>query len=604
MKPQPLIDPLALASISTFKSPVLDHQGKRVAYYSDLSGKNELFVLNLETGQSQCVSSDEQGRTTIVKPVWSRDGEKLIFAKDDGGNEQYGLHILDLSSGEVTDIDTPEGQNIPIEVSPDNSTLTFNNVSRKRQMNLWVAPLSGGSPKRLTEHTQPVHGGYWHPDGDWIVFGANESDNYENGDFYRINPSGEEKSIIFSIKEGSLDGGWPFDQSGKTMAVASNASGQWQPGVMDWENNEIKWFGDKHTNESPTSISPNGKQLLTIKEKDGASTPLLYDLEKGTSRQLTLPAGVVSMAEFIDDETLFLSHQDPQSASRLLVYELAEDTFEEALCPSYGELDSSTFSPGEHVYFESTDGLKIGAILHLPDKERYPGKRPGILCVHGGPNVHRSLGFNPLCKLLTDSGYVVLEPNYRGSTGYGKEFSEKNRKDLGGGDVQDLVAGANFLKTQELVLENKVAIMGGSYGGYLTYQAMVTQPELWAAGIAIVGITDWKLLYDTSAKHFQTKIEQLFGPYETTKDLLKDRSPLTRAHQLKAPLLMVQGQNDPRCPVEQARVFKDKLLELGKVEGKDFEYLELEDIGHGSTLKGDKAKLWRRYLDYLAKHLY
>ena len=604
MKPQPLIDPLALASISTFKSPVLDHQGKRVAYYSDLSGKNELFVLDLETGQSQCVSSDEQGRTTIVKPVWSRDGNKLIFAKDDGGNEQYGLHILDLSSGEITDIDTPEGQNIPIEVSPDNSTLSFNNVSRKMQMNLWTASLTGGGPKRLTEHTQPVHGGYWHPDGNWIVFGANESDNYENGDFYRISPSGEEKKIIFSIKDGSLDGGWPFDQSGKTMAVASNATGQWQPGVMDWQNNEIKWFGDKQTNESPTDISPNGNQLLTIKEKDGASTPLLYDLEKGTSRHLALPEGVVAIAKFIDEETLFLSHQDPQKASRLLVYDLADDTFKEALCPSYGKLESSVFSPGEHVYYESTDGLKIGAILHRPDKKRYPGKRPGVLCVHGGPNVHRSLGFNPLCKLLTDSGYVVLEPNYRGSTGYGKEFSEKNRKDLGGGDVQDLVAGANFLKAQKLVLENKVAVMGGSYGGYLTYQAMVTQPELWAAGIAIVGITDWKLLYDTSAKHFQTKIEQLFGPYETTKDLLIDRSPITRAHQLKAPLLMVQGQNDPRCPVEQARVFKDKLLELGKVEGKDFEYLELEDIGHGSTLKGDKAKLWRRYLDYLGKHLY
>ena len=563
MKPKPLIDPLSLASISTYKAPVVDHQGNMVAYYSDCSGKNELFVLEISSGKTSCVSSDEQGRTTLVRPVWSRDGKKLVFGRDEGGNEQYGLHLLDLSSGEVSDIETPEGQNIPLEISPDNTTLTFNNVSRTSQMNLWLVPLSGGVPKKLTEHDKPVHGGFWHPSGDWIVYGANESPNYENGDFYRIDPTGQGEEIIFRIKEGSLDGGWPFDGTGQKMVVSSNEKGQWQPGVMDWESREVCWFGDNEANESPTSLSPDGRSLLTIRERDGASAPLVYDLENGTSRELSIPNGVVAIAEFLNNDTLLLSHQDPQRSSHLLTYDLKDDSFKEVLGPSYGDLSPDLFSPGEHIYYKSGDGLKIGAILHRPDSKRYPGKRPAVLCVHGGPNVHRSLAFNPLAKLLTDFGYVVLEPNYRGSTGYGKEFSEKNRKDLGGGDVRDLVAGVEYLKEKSLAITNKIAIMGGSYGGYLTYQAMVTQPELWVAGVAIVGITDWKLLYDTSARHFQTKIEQLFGLPESALDLLIERSPITYAHQLKAPLLMVQGKNDPSLSCRAGKSIQGQASRFG-----------------------------------------
>jgi len=273
-----------------------------------------------------------------------------------------------------------------------------------------------------------------------------------------------------------------------------------------------------------------------------------------------------------------------------------------------GDLDAKYIAPDDYVEYSSTDGLTIGAILYKP-KDTEPGvKLPALVEVHGGPTGQYFRTFSMFDQILLNNGFVILKPNFRGSTGYGREFQDMNIQDIGGGDLEDVVAGVDFLKTLDYIDPERIGIFGGSYGGYMTFWATVKRPELWKAGAASIGITDWKLLYEESMPHFKHYLHMMFGLIEENEELYKERSPVNFVENLKAPLLIVHGANDPRCPLSQASVYRDKLLNLGWKEGKEgektFEYLVFGDIGHGGyTDQEFRIRSFKVVLDFFKRRL-
>ena len=169
----------------------------------------------------------------------------------------------------------------------------------------------------------------------------------------------------------------------------------------------------------------------------------------------------------------------------------------------------------------------------------------------------------------------------------------------GGGDLEDVAAGVQYLKSIGFVDPGRVAVFGGSYGGYMTFMAVVKKPDLWKAGIAWIGITDLHRLYNKSMEHFKYYLRRLMGDPEENAKLWRDRSAINFARNLKAKLLILHGVNDPRCPVEQSRIFRDRLLELGYEEGEDFEYVEFADVGHASSDVDQKTATYRIIVDFL-----
>ncbi|HAV75986.1 MAG TPA: hypothetical protein DCX53_01385 [Anaerolineae bacterium] len=257
------------------------------------------------------------------------------------------------------------------------------------------------------------------------------------------------------------------------------------------------------------------------------------------------------------------------------------------------ELSSKVFFMPVEINYESMDGVKIPALLFRP--KQIPA--PAVVMIHGGPNWHYSADWNPIMAYLVSHGYIVLCPNYRGSTGYGREWQYAAQFDMGGVDTRDVAAGAQYLLGEGLA--RKVAVTGRSHGGYLTMTCLTQFPELWVAGSAVVPFTNWFKSHDDSREDLQHwNIENMGDPKENYERWY-NASPYFFLKNIQAPVQMICGSNDPRCPASDSMETRDKLLELGK----DVELLLYEDEGHSFLKIENVLESETKRAEFLARAL-
>ena len=316
-----------------------------------------------------------------------------------------------------------------------------------------------------------------------------------------------------------------------------------------------------------------------------------------------MPPGSTTRAQFaLDDSILVLDRTTAKRQFELYTIPVREGRSRSLTPADYGTMNPDEFVDMTHIHYCSSDGLSIPAILCKPESSSVDLPPALVLC-HGGPWAQASIGFMPLVQYLVSHGFTVLIPNFRGSTGYGRKFFDASYKDWGGGDLQDVVAGAEYLIRDGKVDPERIACFGGSYGGYMTYMAVTKTPDVWKAGVAWVGLTDLLAAHEESPAGLKQVYELMMGDPVENEALWRDRSPIHFAENLKAKLLIIHGVNDPRCPISQARTFRDRLLEHGFVEGDDFNYVELDKIGHGSSDIEQALHTFRTITDFLIENV-
>lgn len=610
---QPRILLEELCRLPSFFLPSVSWKGDQVAFYWDKTGRMELHVMDLATKQTRQISHGEVPTALRAGFAWSRDDKSIVFAKDAGGNEQHDLYTIDVATSKVTQLtNDPDAQEFVVQFSPDDRWISV--LTNKRhpaapdkpgQLNLWKMRADGTDYAPLTRFGFPVFGGAWSPNGTQLAFSTNEDpSNLKNLDVYTINADGSGAKKIFSAKPGSQDGISDWHPDGKRVAVTSDASGTPRAGILEIASGQVRWLGKDGVEEHPGKFSKDGKTLSALRNFESQVRPVLYDVATGEAREPKLDPGISTVVGFLEnDRKLLVGYQSETRRSELASYDLATDTLETLLAADYGSIDPAIFVTGEHVYYPTFDGKKIPAIVYKP-RDIAPGEKlPAIVHVHGGPTAQWFRGFDPFAQFLADRGFVVIEPNIRGSSGYGVEFRDAALKDWGGADLEDVAKAAEYLKTLPYVDASRLVVFGGSYGGFMTFIAATKKPDLWRAAVAWVGISDLHKLYAKSMEHFKYYFREQMGDPEKDFALWRDRSAIEFADKLTAKLLMVHGVNDPRCPVEQSQVFRDRLIELGKKEGEDFEYVELADEGHGSSDIKQKIRTFRILADYLEKVL-
>jgi len=610
-----------LASLPTFHHPTASPGGDEVAVYYDGTGRNELHLIDAETGELTQISDGEVPRNARWPVEWGAAGERVFFHRDDAGDEQNDVYAIDRS-GEVEAVVEMDGQVTIADVGEDGETLLVGS-SAGGQMNLYRHDLPSGETTKVTDYERAAWGGLLSPDCDRIAYATNETDVFENMDAYVANVDGSAPRTLGIGETGAeaMPADWGPD--GERLLVSDNTEDLSRCGVYDLESDDVTWYGDLDAVEEPVAFLPDGERFLAHRTRDAAVVPLVYDVETGEGRELDVPEGVTQYHgrqggdPVLGDDRVLLTHTTADRRPELLAYDLDADEHELLLEAEYGDLDPDRFADAEFFTFEShgvdgfqpsarqtesEDGLEIEALLY--DSGERPS--PAIVKPHGGPRAQDTRSFDLYTQFLVSQGYSVLEVNYRGSTGRGREFVELLYDDWGGDEQADIAEGARLLGEKDWVDEDRVAVFGGSYGGYSAYCQMTMYPELYDAGVAWIGLTDLEHMFQNTMPHYRTELlEKNMGTPEENPELYRDRSPVNHAENLSAPLLMVHGVNDRRVPVSQARIFRDELLDLGFAEGEDgdFEYVELGEEGHASSDIDQKIRLFEILADFLDRRL-
>jgi dipeptidyl aminopeptidase/acylaminoacyl peptidase len=337
---------------------------------------------------------------------------------------------------------------------------------------------------------------------------------------------------------------------------------------------------------------PDGSALLLAHEHLGQRSLLRYELATDTVEHIALGTGTVSDARVRPDRSLWYVFESSSQPQAVRSRTEAGDTL--MLTPP-----GDPAPPGAHfrsLHYPNGEGDDVHAFLAEPAGDR---PYPLVVDVHGGPHWQVSDTFDPFVQAWVDHGFAVLMPNYRGSTGYGKRWQDALEGDPGRPELIDLGAGRDYAIAEGIADPERVVLSGGSWGGYLTLQGIGTQPQSWSAAVAIVPVADYLAAYEDESPGLQEFDRGLFGGTPDERgDLWRERSPITYVEHVRAPVLIITGANDTRCPKRQV----DNYVAALEAHGVPHHY-DVYEAGHGSMAIAENVRQQALSLDFVAKYL-
>ena len=525
---------------------------------------------------------------------WSPTGDVLVTSKDNGGDEFFQIYTLKdgrlrlLSAG-------GKSRNGLGPFSKDGSLIGFSSTERNgTDSDLYVMnPRDPATKRRVAE----VQGGGWAiadfapGNGRALVIqyisvtksNLNLLDLAAN----KLTPLGDHsKDVSYSGAEFAPDGTlWVTSDEGsdfQRLGTVDLATGKFTP-----RGPATKWDVDAF------AISHDGRTIAMVTNEAGISRLSLMDVASGTARRVdSIPAGGIGGLEFAPWGTLGFSLTSAKSATDAYSLDPATLALTRWTASETGGLDPSVNVEPELITVKSFDGLEVSGFLYRPDPAKFPGKRPLIVNIHGGPEGQSTPGFLGRSNyLLNEQGIAIFYPNVRGSTGYGKKFvSLDNGPFLRENSVKDIGAFLTRLKADKAIDGARMAVTGGSYGGYMCYASAIHYPDAFKGALCNVAISNFVTFLENTQSYRRDLRRVEYGDERDPKQRakLEEISPLRRIGEIKAPLFVVQGANDPRVPKSEA----DQIVKKLRDEGRTVWYLVGENEGHGFAKKENQDYLF------------
>jgi len=577
--------------------------GKQIAFVSNLSGRNNIWLVPASGGWPMQLTISDQRQ---AQPAWSPDGTWIAYMSDHDGNEQWDIFLVSPKTGDVVNLTvSPESAEEGPAWSPSGRQIAY--VSKPKTGSSFEIDLMDVATRHvehLTTNT-PKELSNYHPifsrDGKFLVYTQSNAAGKDSNIFLldlatrqSTNLTQHEGEHTYSADDLSPDG--------KTILITSNAqNGYDNVGLLDIASKKIEWLTNDKWQIEAGAFSPDGKSLTWTANVDGDTKIYSYDLVARRAEALPLKAGVNTLGGnplpyTRDGSKLLYYHNGPDAPSDVWVYDIASKQSQQVTHSLMAGLRSADMVEPYLVHHPSRDGKwTISALAYVPNNIQRNGKFPAIVYIHGGPASQTVNSFNRFIQYIVNQGYVVIAPNYRGSTGYGKEFNDANRGDAGGGELHDVLDAAEWIKQSGFVDPKKLIVMGGSYGGYLSMMAVTKAPDMWAAGVPIVPFVNWATEIANEDPLLREYDLATMGDPVKNKALYDDRSPINFVDQIKAPLLLLAGGNDPRCPKEEAQQVADAVKKHGgKAQLKIY-----ENEGHGFARVENQIDAYQRVSDFL-----
>jgi len=586
--------------------------GKTVAFISNISGRNNLWLVSAEGGWPVQLTISDQRQAA---PAWSPDSKWIAYQSDYDGDEQWDIFLVSPKTGQVVNLTktreiaeespawSPDGRYLAYMVKPKTSSVfeidVYDMVMRQ------VKHLTTGTPKDKL-NAGPI----WSKDGKLIVYTQQQAKGTDSNIFIADVASG--KSTLLTPHNGEqLYTANALSPDARKLLITSNAAnGYDNVGLLDVATKKIDWLTQDKWEISGGDFSPDGRYATWTANVDGNSDIYLHELAGGKTIALPLPKGVNtpggSESAFTrDGSRLLYYHNGPNAPNDIWVFDLAGGDVASGKSHQVTQalvagVRSEDMVEPYLVHYPSRDRKwTISAFVYVPYNLPRNAQHPAIVYVHGGPTAQTVNSFNRFVQYVANQGYIVIAPNYRGSTGYGKDFQQANLFDMGGGDLQDVIAAADWIKQTGYVDPKKLILMGGSYGGYMTMMGVTKAPEVWAAGVPIVPFVNFFTEIENEDPVLQQSDMATMGDPVKNKALYQDRSPIFFMDQIKAPLLLLAGGHDPRCPKTESQQVVDAIKKRGGV----VEYKVYENEGHGFARVENQIDAYKRVADFLKAHV-
>jgi dipeptidyl aminopeptidase/acylaminoacyl peptidase len=586
----------ALTGISFSRS------GQQLLFSSNETGIYNAFTVPAAGGTPKQLTRSASDSTFAVE--YFRNDDRFLYTRNSGGNELDHLYVMNKDGKEVDLTPSEKGKAVYVSSNPDGKAFYFAwNKRDPKFFDLYKLHTGTLETELLFENTAGLQPAAISNDERWIALV--KPNLTIDSDVVLFDRKTKQSKTITEHQGNVSNNPATFDPASRYLYYLTDkdhefsyvaryelASGKVEPVEKSNWDIAFMYFSDK------------GKYRVVGKNVDAKTEINLTETATGKAVALPqTPAGEIRGVTFSPDETRMAFYVNgDRSPSALYLYDFRNRKLAKLVDSLNPEIDPEDLVDAHVVRYPSFDKLAIPALLYKPHEASKSNRLPAIVEVHGGPGGQSRHGYSAQMQFLANQGYVILRVNNRGSSGYGKTFFAADDRKHGREPLRDCIEAKKYLQSLEYVDPDRIAILGGSYGGYMTLAALAFHPREFKAGVDIFGVSNWVRTLKSTPPWWESFRKALFaelGNPETEEAMLREISPLFHADRIERPLLVIQGANDPRV----LKAESDEIVEAVKKKGVPVEYVIFPDEGHGFTKKANQISASNAIAKFLATHL-
>ncbi|MCZ4318452.1 alpha/beta fold hydrolase [Aequorivita viscosa] len=572
----------------------------KVLMTSNRSGVYNMYTVPAQGGEFTPVTQSDSA--SVYGISYFPEDDRILFRMDGNGDEIYKIFVKDSSGIKRL---TPE-KNVRALFqgwAKDGKSFYYNSNERNpQQMDVYEMDIVTFKPKLIYKNEEAMDFGGISDDKNYMLL--SKAINTNDSDLFLLNLKTNKKTKINeTVSKNSPE---DFSPDGKSFYYTTDDNSEFSY-LMKYniEDGTKEKVLEKDWDINAFYFTHNGKYSVLFSNEDAKTK--MYVTEVATGNELNFPeidGQAISAARFSNDETMaLLTVGSSQLPTNTYSYNLATQEYYKLTNVLNPEINPNDLVEATVVRYKSFDGLEIPAIYYQPKQATVNNKVPALVWVHGGPGGQSRQNYSSLIQYLVNHGYAILAVNNRGSSGYGKSFYRMDDQNHGDKDLKDCIAGKDWLASQENIDKDKIGIIGGSYGGYMTMAALTYAPEEFEVGVNIFGVTNWirtlKSIPPWWASFKDALYLEMGNPNTADSVRLKQISPLFHTENVTKPLMVLQGAQDPRV----LKIESDEIVEGVKKNGVPVEYVVFEDEGHGFVKKENEIVAGKRILNFLDTYL-
>ncbi|MFZ5609780.1 MAG: S9 family peptidase [Pseudomonadota bacterium] len=574
----------------------LSPDGTKLAFTSDITGEPQLWLMAAAGGAPQQLTFG----TGVTFFTWTPDGAGLLYAADSDGDEREGFTFITADGlRERRVLAKSDAFRVFGDFDQEGRRFAYASTARNGvDFDIHVAALSGREDRRVLKGKFGFFAQAWQPGGALLL--VSEARGEDGNDLHLLDTGTGRLRTLFAPEVAAFYGAFQWLPDGSGFYLATNEGREFAGlAFYDLAKGAFSWVSTPKADVEDIALSGDGRYLAWTVNDMGYARLYLYDRERGQPLAVPdLPPGVYDIAFAKAAPVLAIKVSGPRVPGDVWLWRPGEDAARRVTFSATAGLDMARMAiPDPHV-FPARDGLSLHGLLYLPaNKPANAGKPPVIIKVHGGPTGEARPSFKADIQYFVARGIAVFDLNFRGSTGFGKSFARADNKRERPKAVRDIVDAIDWLATTGKVDASRVAIMGGSYGGYLTNAALSEFPDRFVAGVSFVGVSDWVQALEGASPALKASDREEYGDITNPEDraFFQAISPINKAAAITAPIMVLHGKNDPRDPVSES----DRFVAAIRAAGGTAIYLRFPDEGHGIRRLANRVHAYRRIAAFL-----